>query len=167
MKKIIIVIVSIAMLCTLTGWDAKACDALFVQNAKAMSFDGARLTLKQADPNIIWFCDRPVREAGHLTRDAFMKLVTEGEDSFTEKPPNAAVSIFSDDQDVIAVVVELHAKPITSGEDFIFPVKVLDGELPKEGGAVSMFIDPIGRPLSPTSAAGVHRRHRRRAVRRH
>lgn len=167
MKKIIIVIVSIAMLCTLTGWDAKACDALFVQNAKAMSFDGARLTLKQADPNIIWFCDRPVREAGHLTRDAFMKLVTEGEDSFAEKPPNAAVSIFSDDQDVIAVVVELYAKPITSGKDFIFPVKVLDGELPKEGGAVSMFIDPIGRPLSPTSAAGVHRRHRRRAVRRH
>ena len=167
MKKIIIVIVSIAMLCTLTGWDAKACDALFVQNAKAMAFDGARLTLKQADPNIIWFCDRPVREAGHLTREAFMKLVTEGEDSFTEKPPNAAVSIFSTDKDVIAVVVELYAKPITSGEDFIFPVKVLDGELPKEGGAVSMFIDPIGRPLSPTSAAGVHRRHRRRAVRRH
>jgi hypothetical protein len=28
-----------------------------------------------------------------------------------------------------------------------------------------MFIDPIGRPLSPTSAAGVHRRHHRRAVR--
>jgi hypothetical protein len=165
MRKIIIVSVSIVMLCTLTGWDAEACDALFVQNAKAMAFDGARLTLKQADPNIIWFCDRPVREAGHLTRDAFMELVTEGADSFTEKPPNAAVSIFSTDKDVIAVVVELYAKPITSGEDFIFPVKVLDGKLPKEGGAVSMFIDPIGRPLSPTSAAGVHRRHRRRAVR--
>jgi hypothetical protein len=37
------------MLCTLTGWNAEACDALFVQNAKAMAFDGARLTLKQAD----------------------------------------------------------------------------------------------------------------------
>ena len=32
--------------------------------------------------------------------------------------------------------------------------------------AIVLFIDPIGRPLSPTSRAGVHRRHVRRAVRR-
>ena len=47
----------------------------------------------------------------------------------------------------------------------IFPIKVLEGELPNAGETVIMFIDPIGRPMSPTSVAGVHRRHRRRAVR--
>ena len=35
-----------------------------------------------------------------------------------------------------------------------------------EGGPATLFIDPIGRPASPTSVAGVHRRHRRRTRRR-
>lgn len=38
--------------------DEEACDMLFVQDAKAMAFDGNRLTLKGANPNIIFFCDR-------------------------------------------------------------------------------------------------------------
>jgi hypothetical protein len=42
---------------------------------------------------------------------------------------------------------------------------VLEGTMPKIGGPIALFIDPIGRPVSPTSRAGVHRRHRRRAVR--
>ena len=36
-----------------------------------MTFDDSRLTLKEANPNIIFFCDRPVRTAGHMNRDAF------------------------------------------------------------------------------------------------
>jgi hypothetical protein len=140
------------------------CEMLFVQNAKGMVFDGSRLTLKGANPNIIFFCDRPVRTAGHLTRDVFMKMVTEGENSFASNPPNAAISIFGPEDTVTEVVVTLSERPETSGDDFIFPVKVLEGELPDQGGAVSMFIDPIGRPLSPGSIAGVHRRHVRRAV---
>lgn len=141
------------------------CDMLFVQDATAMSFDGKRLTLKGANPNIIFFCDRPVRTAGHMTRDAFMKLVSEGEDSFAENPPNAAISIFGADNSVTQVVATLIKRPVVSGGDMVFPVKVLEGSLPSAGGAVVMFIDPIGRPLSPGSVAGVHRRHRRRAVR--
>ena len=145
--------------------DEQSCDMLFVQDAKAMSFDGSQLILKGANPNIIFFCDRPVRTAGHMTRDAFMKLVTEGEDSFAENPPNAAVSIFGNKGDVTEVIVTLHKRPEVKGGDMVFPVKVIEGELPSQGGSVVMFIDPIGRPLSPTSVAGVHRRHHRRAVR--
>ena len=63
------------------------------------------------------------------------------------------------------VVVTLSKRPLVSGNDMVFPIKVLEGELPNAGETVIMFIDPIGRPMSPTSAAGVHRRHRRRAVR--
>jgi len=147
--------------------DEEACDMLFVQDAKGMVFDGSRLTLKDANPNIIFFCDRPVRTAGHMTRDAFMKLVTEGENSFADNPPNAAVSIVSAKGEVIEVVVTLSKKPLISGNDMVFPIKVLDGELPNSGETVIMFIDPIGRPLSPTSVAGVHRRHRHKAIRRH
>jgi len=41
-------------------------------------------------------------------------------------------------------------------------VNVLDGKLPTSTGPVALFIDPFGRPLSPVSAAGMHRRERRR-----
>ena len=143
----------------------QACEMLFVQNAGSMSFDGSRLILKEADPNIIFFCDRPVRTAGHMNREVFMKLVSEGENSFAENPPNAAVSVIDSKGNVTEVVVTLIERPAEDGNNLTFPVKVLDGDLPKKGQTVIMFIDPIGRPMSPTSVAGVHRRHHRRAVR--
>jgi hypothetical protein len=40
-------------------------------------------------------------------------------------------------------------------------VVILDGEMPAEGGPSALFIDVIGRPLSPVSVAGMHRRDRR------
>ncbi len=165
MRSLLVILLLSATLALPVHADEDACDMLFVQDAKAMVFDGTRLTLKDANPNIIFFCDRPVRTAGHMTRDAFMKLVSEGEDSFAVNPPNAAISIFGASNDITEVVVTLPKRPVSSGDDLIFTIKVLDGKLPAEGGAVVMFIDPIGRPLSPTSAAGVHRRHRRRAIR--
>ena len=148
------------------GEEDDSCDMLFAQHAQGMSFDGSQLTLKHANKNILFFCDRPVRTAGHLNWDAFMKLVTEGENNFKENPPNAAVSIFGPGNEVTEVIVVLSERPKVAGDDMVYPIQVIEGTLPKEGNGVAMFIDPIGRPLSPTSAAGVHRRHRRKAVRR-
>lgn len=163
----LLAIIFLATTCSLTAYAAEdACEMLFVQNASEMVFDGSRLTLKGADPNIIFFCDRPVRTAGHMTREVFMKLVTEGENSFTSNPPNAAVSIFGAANKVTEAVVVLSKRPVVNGDDLVFAIKVLEGALPAKGGPVVMFIDPIGRPLSPGSIAGVHRRHVRRAFRR-
>jgi len=165
MKSIFVIVLLLATVGSYALAEDEACDMLFVQDAKAMTFDGSRLTLKEANPNIIFFCDRPVRTAGHMDRNAFMKLVTEGENSFADNPPNAAVSIIDAKGEVTEVVVTLSKRPLVSGNDMVFPIKVIDGELPNAGETVIMFIDPIGRPMSPTSVAGVHRRHRRRAVR--
>jgi hypothetical protein len=41
-------------------------------------------------------------------------------------------------------------------------VKVINGEPPTGGKTAVLFIDTIGRPMSPGSVAGAHRRHRRR-----
>jgi hypothetical protein len=43
-----------------------------------------------------------------------------------------------------------------------YTVEILDGEMPASGGLNSLFIDAIGRPLSPVSVCGVRRRERRR-----
>ena len=165
MKSSFVIVLLLATLVSPASAEEDTCDMLFVQDAKAMTFNGSRLTLKEANPNIIFFCDRPVRTAGHMNRDAFMKLVSEGENSFADNPPNAAVSIIDAKGEVTEVVVTLSKRPLVSGNDMVFPIKAVDGELPSAGETVIMFIDPIGRPMSPASAAGVHRRHRRRAVR--
>ena len=93
MKTILVIVLLLATLVSPAVAEEETCDMLFVQDAKSMTFDGTRLTLKEANPNIIFFCDRPVRTAGHMDRNVFMKLVTEGENSFVDNPPNAAVSI--------------------------------------------------------------------------
>lgn len=42
-----------------------------------------------------------------------------------------------------------------AGEDSIsYSIEVLDGVVPAESGAVSLFIDPFGRPPSPVSVLG-------------
>lgn len=145
----------------------ESCDALFVIRAQSMSFDGSRMVLRGTDPNITYFCDRPVRTAGHLTIDALREIVTKGENNFLENPPNAAVSIFGTGGDVSDVVVVLPSAPNVKGDELDFEVRVIDGDLPNTGGPVALFVDPVGVPMSPTSVAGVHRRHRRRAIRRH
>jgi len=128
---------------------------LFVLSARGLEFDGSVLTLKQPNPTVVYFCDRPVREAGHMTLEALVVQVQKGENNFRENPPNAAISIFEDDGSVTEVVVVLPTAPVIAGDTVKFEVVGIDGDLPAAGGAVSMFIDPIGMPLSPTSAAGV------------
>ncbi|MFN2105062.1 MAG: hypothetical protein ACK2UJ_09330, partial [Candidatus Promineifilaceae bacterium] len=69
------------------------------------------------------------------------------------------------DIEVNDVVVVLQ-DPVLEGNSFSYQVEILDGEMPASGGASSLFIDMIGRPLTPVSIAGVHRRGRRRGRRR-
>ena len=111
MQKLLLTIVLTGSLSVFAYAKDDECEMLFVQDAKSMSFSGNQLTLKDANPNIIFFCDRPTRTAGHLTRDAFLKLVSEGENSFKDNPPNAAVSIFDGKDGVTAVVVVLGKTP--------------------------------------------------------
>ena len=73
MKSIFVIVLLLATLALPAHAEEDTCDMLFVQDAKAMTFDGSLLTLKEANPNIIFFCDRPVRTAGHMTRDARVK----------------------------------------------------------------------------------------------
>jgi hypothetical protein len=54
-------------------------------------------------------------------------------------------------------VVELK-DPKLDGVDLTYTVEILDGEMPASGGPNSLFIDVIGRPLSPVSVCGVRRR---------
>jgi hypothetical protein len=47
-----------------------------------------------------------------------------------------------------------------------YHVQILQGTPPATAGPCVLFIDPLGRPLSPVSVAGVRRRDMRRDRRR-
>ncbi len=137
-------------------------ELLFVQNSTGMRFDGDALTLVNVDPQTLFFSDRPDDIAGFLSFDEFVTLVGEGPDSFVDNPPNATLVVFGGDR-LTQAVVELSEKPRLEGRNLTFPaVNVIEGNPPSTGGASALFIDTIGRPLTPVSVAGVHRRHRRR-----
>lgn len=140
--------------------EAKEIEALFVQNAHGMSFDNGKLILHKLAPTTLFFSDRPDRVTGHITTQEFVASWDKGDDSFASNPPNAVLSIFDEDN-VHDIVVEL-LDPALEGDQIAYTVEILDGEMPASGGPSALFIDVIGRPLSPVSAAGMHRRDRRR-----
>jgi hypothetical protein len=144
--------------------EADEIEALFVQTSHAMSFEDGRLTMHTLAPTTLFFSDRPDRVTGHVTTQEFVDSWDQGPDSFESNPPNAVLSIFHPDM-VSDVVVEL-IDPVLTGDDLTYDVVILDGEMPASGGPSALFIDVIGRPASPVSAAGMHRRDRRRDRRR-
>jgi hypothetical protein len=141
------------------------CETLFVQTAKAVEMTDTTITLKGVSPLISFFCDRPVRHAGHLSNEEYLKAWDAGKDSFTQDPPNAMLSVL-DGNDAHDVVVELLEKPTIAGDEFTYKMTILEGDPVSTDQPGSMFIDIIGRPLTPLSYAGVGRRVTRRAVRR-
>lgn len=144
----------------------KVCEALFVHNAHHIAMSENTITMTGASPTVTFFCDRPIRMAGHLSIEKYLTAVYTGKDDFVDNPPNAVVSITNGDE-FVDVVVELTTMPEVEGDKLVYrDVRIIQGDVPKATGPGSLFIDIIGRPLSPMSIAGVHRRHVRRAVRR-
>lgn len=79
-------------------------------------------------------------------------------------PPNGTLSVFTEDE-IVDIVLTLKNPRMTDG-NLTYDIAVLEQDTPIPSGPASLFIDPIGRPLSPGSVAGVRRRTRRRTVRR-
>jgi len=143
---------------------AKQADFLFVQTAQGMTFDTSTstLTLQGVSPITVFFSDRPERIAGNMKTAAFVPFWSKGKESFLSDAPNADVSIL--DGDTLRQVVVVLEAPVLHGDALSYTVKVLQGDMPATGVAVSVFIDVIGMPLTPLSYAGVARRSYRRAV---
>ena len=131
--------------------------SLFVLNSRGATMQGDTLTLTGVMPHSIIFADRPVRSAGHQLTSDIIADWGAGDDSFTKNPPNATVSVFSKDGSVKDAVVVLKS-PKLEGDKLTFNVQVLEGDLAGGDGGAALFIDIIGRPMTPMSFAGVGRR---------
>ncbi|MFN7570762.1 MAG: hypothetical protein ACK5TK_04780 [Betaproteobacteria bacterium] len=67
---------------------------MFVQIAESLRADDK--TMVNVMPRTIWFTDRPVRQAGHVTMTNYMKEWTAaaGADNFSKDPPSATRSVY-------------------------------------------------------------------------
>src|SRR5712672_1932122 len=131
--------------------------SLFVLNSRGATLQGDTLILTGVTPSSIIFADRPVRSAGHQPTADVIAEWGSGDDSFAKNPPNATVSVFSKDGTVKDAVVVLK-NPKLDGDKLTFNVQTLEGDLAGGDGAAAVFIDIIGRPMTPMSFAGAGRR---------
>ena len=150
-----------------TGTDAFAqeegAEWLFVQTAESVTLADGVLTLQGVSPATLFFSDRPERISAHgLTSQFVTYWQNLGDDSFGDDPPNATLAIIKNDEadDVVLTLMD----PKLDGNALTYAVTVLEGEDSLQGGPCSLFVDPVGMPLTPVSAAGVRRRTIRRVA---
>src|SRR3989441_12986517 len=137
-------------------------EALFVQSAHGLTTNNGSVTFHGLAHSTLFFADRPQRVVGHLTSRKFVDQWGDGADSFASDPPNAVLSFLEDGDTVPEEVTMTISNPQLDGDTLTYKVNILDGTLPASSGPCSLFIDPVGRPLSPVSVMGVRRRERRR-----
>lgn len=137
-------------------------EAMFVQLANGLTSTNRNMTLHGVGPATLFFADRPERVVGHVNSRKFVDEWGDGENSFAADPPNAVVTFLETGDTVPAEATVVLRDPQIAGDALTYTIEILDGALPATAGPCSLFIDPIGRPLSPMSVAGVRRRERRR-----
>lgn len=119
---------------------------MFVQSAESLKADDKTLRLVNVSPQTIYFTDRPVRMAGHITMPAYLKEWTAaaGPDNFSKDPPNATLSVYEAGEGSNTLTVVEISHPVVDGRDLVYRYKLLEGKVPPSGGATSLFIDWIG-----------------------
>jgi hypothetical protein len=146
----------------MTTVEPQIIEEMFVQVARGSYSDGDELTLVGLSPSTLYFSDRPERVVGHMTSGQFVDLWAEGENSFASDPPNAVLSFVDPGGDLPEDCVIVLSEPRLEETSISYSIEVLEGSVPTSSGACTLFIDPLGRPLSPVSVAGMRRRDRRR-----
>ncbi len=126
--------------------DQNKIQLMFVQTADDFKADGKTLRLVNVGQQALYFSDRPVRIAGHLTMPAYMDewKAGEGPDNFSSDPPNATISVYESGRHENTLAVVKISHPAIDGKDPVYHYKIIEGTMPKAGGATALFIDWIG-----------------------
>jgi hypothetical protein len=129
---------------------------MFVQTAEDLKADATTLRLINVGQQTLYFSDRPKRIAGHLTMPAYMEewQAGAGPDNFASDPPNATLSVYESGQAANTLTVVEISHPVIEGHDLLYRYKLIEGTMPKAGGATALFIDWIG--AGGGAGAGFH-----------
>ena len=115
---------------------------LIIQTASEVRFDGKILTLKNVDPSVVMFTNRPARMAEAIPTATFVASWDKcGAKSFKSDPPNAALTSIVDGK-LQTATLEL-SEPRLDGPDLTFEVRLIGGTVSTVGKTVSLFIDKV------------------------
>jgi hypothetical protein len=121
-------------------------ELMFVQTADDIKVGDKTLRLLNVGKHTIYFSDRPVRIAGHIAMPIYLDewKAEAGPDNFGNDPPNATLSVYEPghSENTLAVVEISH--PVVDGNDLVYDYRLIEGTMPKAGGATALFIDWIG-----------------------
>jgi hypothetical protein len=125
---------------------AEQVQLMFVQTADDLKADGKTLRLVNVAQQTLYFSDRPVRIAGHIAMPAYLDewKAFEGPDNFASDPPNATLSVYEPGQNQNTLTVIEISHPVVDGKDLVYSYRMIEGAMPKAGGATALFIDWIG-----------------------
>jgi hypothetical protein len=119
---------------------------MFVHTAAGIEVDTAAQTLrlKDVEPQVLYFSDRPERVAGHVPMSGYLDEWKAGADNFGEDPPNAVLSVYEPGQSENTTVVVEITQPTVDGNDITYHYDLINGDMPSAGEQVALFIDWIG-----------------------
>ncbi|MGB2218908.1 MAG: hypothetical protein ACPH4G_01490 [Henriciella sp.] len=121
---------------------------LFVTTANGMKLDPEAGTVTLIEPanNIVWFTDRPGRDAGHMHLEEYMSLWVGRQNDFGDVPPNAV--LIAEGHELNPAVLELLSPQHDRGT-LTYDVKIIEGDPPLSAGAVTLVIDPFLGTICP------------------
>ncbi len=128
------------------GHETQKPQLMFVQTAEDLKADGTTLRLVNVGKQTVYFADRPVRMAGHVPMSAYLEEWTAaaGPNNFAKDPPNATLSVYEGGKTENALAVVEISDPVVEGNDLVYSYRLIEGDMPKTGGATALFIDWIG-----------------------
>jgi hypothetical protein len=126
--------------------DTNKVQLMFVQTADSLKADDKTLRLVNVGQQTLYFSDRSVRIAGHLTMPAYLDewQAGAGPDNFASDPPNATLSVYEPGRHANTLTVVEISHPVLEGNDLIYRYQLIEGTMPKAGGPTALFIDWIG-----------------------
>jgi hypothetical protein len=149
---------SMAACATASTTSSETPQLMFVQSAEDLKVDPATSTFRLVKVNqqTLYFSDRPQRIAGHIKMADYLTEWTAkaGKDNFGADPPNATLSVYEPGQAENTLVVVKITTPVVDGADLLYSYRIIDGTMPANGGATSLFIDWVG--LGGGVGAGFH-----------
>lgn len=105
--------------------------------------DSYELILQETSPNVVYFGDRPLRQAGFLTMSTFVKYWNQNDAIFKKEPPNVAIMGTDSKGASKEITVKLFNPLLLSKNSLKFKVTVAGGKM-KLGNYnnISIFMVP-------------------------
>jgi len=125
--------------------------ALLVQTAQSVEFVDGHIIMRGVSLSTLYLSNRSQRIVGHIGTQELVDCWRNEHSRFSTKPPAAALSFVNPDPGAVDDVVIRIDSPELTEQELVYSASILEGHLYRLNGPCTLFIDALGRPVSPVS----------------